>query len=122
MRNTVMAKLSPEDHVVVSTAVTTAVLASVTYVEEGKPRPWRPEYEYTSEIIFDVISSRIWPRKRRPRVCAAAIHHRHRDRAGGVRPGLGSLLAENRRRTERVPVRVLATLLEVEPHRVGAKV
>ena len=33
-------------------------MASATEVEDGKAPPWRPDDEYASEVLFDVISSR----------------------------------------------------------------
>ena len=50
-----------------------------------------------------------------------AVHHPHRNRAGGGRKGHDSLLAENHRRAGRVPARVLAALLAVEPHCIRGK-
>ena len=35
-----------------------AVLASATDAENENAPPWRPDNEYTSEVLFDVISSR----------------------------------------------------------------
>ena len=35
-----------------------AVLASATEAEDGNAPPWRPTNAYTSEVLFDVISSR----------------------------------------------------------------
>ena len=34
------------------------MLASATEVEDGNALPWRPDDEYASEVLFDVISSR----------------------------------------------------------------
>ncbi|CAN0541723.1 unnamed protein product, partial [Laminaria digitata] len=42
----------------VSAAAVAAVLASATEVEDGNAPPWRPDDEYASEVLFDVISSR----------------------------------------------------------------
>ena len=50
-----------------------------------------------------------------------AVHHPHRNGAGGGRKGHDSLLAENHRRAGRVPARVLAALLVVEPHCIRGK-
>ena len=56
--NTLVAKFPPEDHAAMSAAaVVAAVLASATEVKGNAP-PWRPEDEYASEVLFDVISSR----------------------------------------------------------------
>ena len=52
------AKFPSEDHAAVSTAVAAAVLASATKVEDGNASPRRPDYEHTSEVLFDTISSR----------------------------------------------------------------
>ena len=52
-----MSKFPSEDHAVVSAAVA-AVLASATEVEDGNALPRRPDDEYASEVLFDVISSR----------------------------------------------------------------
>ncbi|CAN0598374.1 unnamed protein product, partial [Laminaria digitata] len=56
--NTLVAKFPPEDRAAVSAAAATAVLASTTEVEGGNAPPWRPDDEYASEVLFDVISSR----------------------------------------------------------------
>ncbi|CAN0518643.1 unnamed protein product, partial [Laminaria digitata] len=56
--NTLVAKFPPEDRAAVSAAAVTAVLASATEVEDGNAPPWRPDDEYASEMLFDVISSR----------------------------------------------------------------
>ena len=61
------------------------------------------------------------PRQRRSTIFSPAVHHSHRHRAGGVRKGHDGLLAENRRRAGRVPARVLAAHLAVEPHCIRAK-
>ena len=34
------------------------MLVRATEAEDGSAPPWRPDNEYTSEVIFDVISSR----------------------------------------------------------------
>ena len=47
-----------EDHAAVSAAAAAAVLASATEVEDGSAPSWRPDDEYASEVLFDVISSR----------------------------------------------------------------
>ena len=61
------------------------------------------------------------PRKRTSTTFSPAVHHPHRHRAGGVRRGHDGLLAENRRRAGRVPARVLAALLAVEPQFIRGK-
>ena len=53
-----MAKLPSEHHAAVSAAAADAVLVRATEAEDGSAPPWRPDNEYTSEVIFDVISSR----------------------------------------------------------------
>ena len=53
-----MAQFPSEDHAAVSAAATAAVLASATEAEDGNAPPWRLDNEYTSEVLFDVISSR----------------------------------------------------------------
>ena len=53
-----MSKFPFEDHTAVSAATAAAVLASATEVEDGNTPPWRPDDEYASEVLFDVISSR----------------------------------------------------------------
>ena len=53
-----MAKFPSVDHAAVSAAGTAAVLASATGVEDGQPPSWRPDDEYTPEVLFDVIGSR----------------------------------------------------------------
>ena len=55
--NTLVVKFPPENHAAVSAAAT-AALASVTEVEDGNAPPWRPDGEYASEVLFDVINSR----------------------------------------------------------------
>ena len=47
-----MAKFLSEYHAAVSAA------ATATETEEGNAPRWRPDDEYTSEVLFDVISSR----------------------------------------------------------------
>ena len=102
-----------------------AVLESGTEVEDGNAPPWRNDDEYASEVLLDVINFRSalsGPGNDSQRFFSSTNHHSHRHRQRGVRKGYDSLLAENRRRAGRVPVRVLAALLAVEPHRVGGKV
>ena len=53
-----MVKFPSEDHTAVSAAVAAAVLVSATEAEDGNAPLWRPDDEYTSEVLFDVISSR----------------------------------------------------------------
>ena len=53
-----MAKFAPEDHAAVSAAVAAVVPASGTKVENENAPPWRPDDEYVSEVLFDVINSR----------------------------------------------------------------
>ncbi|CAN0518077.1 unnamed protein product, partial [Laminaria digitata] len=55
---TLVAKFPPEDRAAVSVGEAAAVLASATEVEHGNAPPWRPDDEYASEVLFDVISSR----------------------------------------------------------------
>ena len=53
-----MAKFPSEDHAAVSAAAASvAVLANATEAEDVNA-PSRPDDEYTSEVLFDVISSR----------------------------------------------------------------
>ena len=47
-----------EEHAAVSVVVAAAVLARATEAEDGNAPPWLPDDEYTSEVLFDVISSR----------------------------------------------------------------
>ena len=49
----------PKTTPAVSAAAAAAVLASATEAEDGNAPPWRPDNEYTSEVLFNVISSRI---------------------------------------------------------------
>ena len=56
--DTLMAKFPPENLAAVSAAAAAAVLASGTEVEDGNAPPWRPDDEYASEVLFDVINSR----------------------------------------------------------------
>ena len=44
-------------HVAESAAAADAVLLCATEGEDGNALPWRPEVEYASEVLFDVISS-----------------------------------------------------------------
>ena len=54
-----MVKFSSEDHAAVSAAAAAeAVLASATEGEDGNTPSWRPDDEYASEVLFDVISAR----------------------------------------------------------------
>ena len=53
-----MAKFPSEDHAAVSAAAVAAVLASATEAEDGNALLWRPDDEYTSEVLFNVIGSR----------------------------------------------------------------
>ena len=53
-----MSKFPSEDHAAVSAAAAAAVLASATEVENVNAPAWRPDDEYASEVLFDVISSR----------------------------------------------------------------
>ena len=62
---------------------------------------------------------RTW--KRWSTIFPPAVHHPHQHLAGIVRKRHDSFLAENRRRAGRVPRRVLAALLAVEPHRIRGK-
>ena len=57
-RNAMLAKFTSEDHAAVSAEAAEAVLASATEREDGNARPGRPDDEYASEVLFDVISSR----------------------------------------------------------------
>ena len=52
-----MAKFPSEDHAAVS-ASAAAVLASATEAKDGKAPLWHPDNKCTSEVLFDVISSR----------------------------------------------------------------
>ena len=112
-----------KDHAAVSAATAKAVLASATEREDGNAPPWRPDDEYASEALFDVISSRsahLGPGKDGQRLLTCNPSSTL-DRAGGVRKGHDNLLAENRRRAGRAAARVLTALLAVEPHRTGGK-
>ena len=54
-----MSKFQSEDHAAASAAAAAAAaLAIATEVEVGNAPPWRPDDEYASEVLFDVISSR----------------------------------------------------------------
>ena len=53
-----MAKLPSEHHAAAAETAADAVLVRATEAEDGSAPPWRPDNEYTSEVIFDVISSR----------------------------------------------------------------
>ena len=53
-----MAVFPSEEHAAVSVVVAAAVLARATEAEVGNGPPWLPDDEYTSEVLFDVISSR----------------------------------------------------------------
>ena len=53
-----MAKFPSEDHATVSAAAADAVLASTTEGGDGNALPWRPDDEYASVVLFDVINSR----------------------------------------------------------------
>ena len=55
--NTLVAKFPSQDHAAVSAAAVEVVLASVTDGEDGNYPPWRPDDEYVSEVLFDVINS-----------------------------------------------------------------
>ena len=41
-----------------SAAVVAAILANATEAEDGNDLLWRPDGEYTSDVLFDVIRSR----------------------------------------------------------------
>ena len=56
--NKMVAKFPSEDHAAVSAVAAEAVLASATEGEGGNAPPWRPDDEYASEVLLDVISSR----------------------------------------------------------------
>ena len=56
--NTLVSKFPSEDHAAVSAAAAAAVLASATEVGDGNSPAWRPDDEYASEVLFDVISYR----------------------------------------------------------------
>ena len=56
--STMVAKFPSKDPAAVSAAAAAAVLANVTEAEDGNAPRWRPGNEYTSEVPFDVISSR----------------------------------------------------------------
>ena len=56
--STLVLKFPSEDHAAISPAAAAAVLASATEVEDGNAPPWRPDDDYASEVLFDVISSR----------------------------------------------------------------
>ena len=56
--STLVAKFPSEDHAAVSAAAVAAVLASATEAEDGNALLWRPDDEYTSEVLFNVIGSR----------------------------------------------------------------
>ena len=49
-------KVLPEYHAAMF-AATAAVRASATEVEGGNTLPWHPDDQYTSDVLFDVISS-----------------------------------------------------------------
>ena len=57
--STLVVKFPSEDHVAVSAPAAAAVPASATEAEDGNAPPWRPDDDYSSEVLFDVISSRI---------------------------------------------------------------
>ena len=53
-----MAKFPSEEHAAVSPAAAAAAeLASTTKTEDGNAPPWRPDDEYTSNMLYDVINS-----------------------------------------------------------------
>ena len=56
--NTLLSKFPSEDHATVFAAAAAAVLVNAAEVEGGNTPPWRPDDEYASEVLFDVISSR----------------------------------------------------------------
>ena len=125
MWSTLVAEFPSEDHAAVSAAATAAVLASATEAEDGNAPPWRPDNEYTSEVSFDVISSRSalsGPGNDGQRFAnLQRIIHTNIGK-GGVRPGHDSLLEVIRLRTGRVPAGVVADLPAVECHRCGRRV
>ena len=53
-----MAKFPSDDHTAAPATAAAAGLASATEAEDRSAPPWRPDDEYTSEVLFDVISSR----------------------------------------------------------------
>ena len=123
--NTLVVKFPSEDNAAVSAAAAEAVLASATEGEDENAPPMAPgrQVRLGGALRRHQLPKRpLRRRKRRSDVCSPAIHHPHRYRAEGVRKGHDSLLAENRRRAVRVPARVLAALLAVEPHRIGGNV
>lgn len=53
-----MIKFPPKDNMTVSAAMTAAVLANATEVEDGSAPPWRQNDEYGSQVFFGINNSR----------------------------------------------------------------
>ena len=123
--NTLVAKFTPEHHAAVCAVAAAAALTSVIEVEDGNDPPWRPDNEYPSEVLFDVISSRSalsGPGNDGQRFShLQSIIYTDIGREEFERAIDDSLLAENRRRAGRGTARILAALRTVEPHGVGGK-
>lgn len=105
----------PRPRGVSAAAAAAAVLASAIDVEDENSPPWRPDGEYASGLLFDVISSRsaLSDAGNDGQLFAHLQSITHTDMGGR---------SENRRQAGRVPARVLAALLAAEPQRVGGKV
>ena len=56
--STLLAKFPSEDNAAASAVAAAAVLASAPEAEDGNTLPWRPDNEYTSDVLFNVISLR----------------------------------------------------------------
>ena len=54
---TLVTKFSPVHHTAVFAAAAVTVLASATEAEKGSAAPWRPNDEYASLVLFEIIIS-----------------------------------------------------------------
>ena len=122
--NILVAKLPSEDHATVSAGAVDAELARATEGEDANASPWRPDDEYDPRCSSTSSAPAEPFQAPETTVNDLLTFNPSSTPTSGrrLRKGHANLLAENGRRTRRVPARVLADLLAVEPHRIRGKV
>ena len=122
--NTLVAKFPSEDHTAVYAAAVDALLARATEGEDANASPWRPDDEYDPRCSSTSSAPAEPFQAPETTVNDLLTFNPSSTPTSGrrLRKGHANLLAENGRRTRRVPARVLADLLAVEPHRIRGKV